>query len=110
MRNVNPETGKPYPRVRPMRMAEAFRIVRHRKAHDAIIAQGFVELLEHSAFPAAIRIGGSGKYTEVCLHPDGSRIYAKPVGRNVLERTHADEAQDRAFREYHRLDDYGRRW
>lgn len=66
-----------------MRLARAFRIVRHRKAHEALIADGWIELLDSTgAFPAALRMGGSGKYTDVCLHPDGSRIYVKVSERD----------------------------
>ncbi len=66
-------------------LRRAFEIVRHRKAHDRLIADGWVELRSHSAFPGDLNIGGSGKYEAICLHPDGSRIYVKQVGRNALE-------------------------
>lgn len=76
MRSVNPATGKPYPRSRPLDWRVTKSILRHRQAHARILAQGFVEVLEFSQFPC----GGSNRgarYSEAIVHPDGSRIYVK---------------------------------
>ncbi len=101
MRQIDPNTGKPYLRKRPLRLCDAFRIARHRRAHEKLIADGWIELRSHSAFPGDLHIGGSGKYEAVCLHPDGSRIYVKQVGRNALE------LHDRALRQQEsRINEY----
>lgn len=73
---IDPQTGKPYPRSRPIDWAATRRILRHRQAHVRILAQGFAEVHEFSAFP----FGGSNrlaKYSEATVHPDGTRIYVK---------------------------------
>lgn len=78
MRPINPATGKPYLRVRPFDWTVTRRILRHRQAHAKILAQGFREVLEFKAFPSGGR-NALTRYSEAIVHPDGTRIYVKPM-------------------------------
>lgn len=78
MRPINPATGKPYPRVRPFDWADTRMILRHRQAHAKILAQGFFEVREFSSFPCGGR-NLNARYSEAIIHPDGTRIYVKPM-------------------------------
>jgi hypothetical protein len=69
--------GIKMPRFSPENRA----IVAHRRQHEAMIANGWIEIHSHGSFPADTHTGGSGRYSAVCLHPDGSRIYVKVEGR-----------------------------
>lgn len=68
MRSINPETGLPYPRKKPVNWPVVQRILKHRQAHRDILARGFVEVYEFQAFPVK-------HMSAACVHPDGSRLY-----------------------------------
>lgn len=80
MRGIDPQTGKPYPRSRPINWEATRSIIRHRQAHARILAQGFAEVREFSAFPFGGR-NRLAKYSEATVHPDGTRIYVKARDR-----------------------------
>lgn len=78
------QDGTPYPRRRPVDWVKTRAILRHRQEHKRIMDAGYVELTGYGALPASLHIGGTGKYSDVCLHPDGTRIYCKPVLRVTI--------------------------
>jgi len=92
MRKTNPETGKPYQRKKPMRWKEAFRIVRHRKAHEKLIADGFVECGSFAQLP--LTNNGGYKAIDAAVHPDGSRLYVKMEAGWYAERDRAKAYRD----------------
>ena len=99
MRKINPETGKPYPRKRPMQWEQAFRIGRHRKAHAKIIADGFVECASFSQLP--MTNNGGWKIIDATIHPDGTRLYVKMEAGWYAERQRRNDeftAQQDAWR------------
>jgi hypothetical protein len=75
-RSFNPDTGKPYPRRRPVDWKTVRRVLAYRQADREIRAEGFIRVRAFAGLkwesPAL-----SHRIIETRIHPDGMGLYVK---------------------------------
>lgn len=74
MRPINPETGKPYPRTRPIDWKRTRETLAWRQADKRFIDAGYIPLNEFAAFPWSKTLE---RVVATAHHPSGQRVYVK---------------------------------
>jgi hypothetical protein len=80
MRSINPETGQPYPRRKPVNWRGVRSILAWRQADKRLRDQGFVALNAFAAFPWTNGHPDSWRGPRIVAtahHPDGQNVYVK---------------------------------
>lgn len=76
MRPLNPGTGKPWPRQRPVDWTMVRRFLTWRQADRDIKAQGFQKVRAFASLPWESPYC-THRITDTAIHPDGCTLYVK---------------------------------